>query len=103
MIMGQGSMIRQLDRATRVAANDASSSGRQKTLLDAQKNLQKAISNNNNAPHVNNFAGGVAGNSLQNLSNPTVVPILQAQTGAPFFTPVSVAQDNTRVQIINKY
>ncbi|MEZ4829535.1 MAG: RHS repeat-associated core domain-containing protein [Bacteroidia bacterium] len=87
-------MERQLDRTTRVARGEPSSSGR----VANQKNAQGKLNNANGA---NTYVSGTVGNGLQNVSDATRNAF--SIGGNPHFSivpPQPIAQDNTRVKII---
>ena len=96
-VVGDGKvkvMERQLDRTTRIARNDPTSSGRAANQRNAQSRL-------NNANNANDYVGGTVGNGLQNVSDATRSALsIGGNPQIPMVTPQPVAQDNTRVNII---
>jgi RHS repeat-associated protein len=87
-------MERQLDRTTRIARNDPTSSGRAANQRNAQSRL-------NNANNANDYVGGTVGNGLQNVSDATRSALsIGGNPQVPMVAPQPVARDNTRVNII---
>ena len=80
-----------LNRAERVALGDAKSSGRAQNVVDAEKSLEKAKSNN--------AAGEIqAGNTLQSTSDKVRTSLNSGNSNSTLLKPsAQIAQDNTRV------
>ncbi len=87
-------MERQLDRTTRIARNDPSSTGRAANQRNAQSRL-------NNANNANNYVGSTSGNVLQNTSDGVrSYMTIGNNQNVQILLPNPVAQDNTRVNTV---
>jgi RHS repeat-associated protein len=87
-------MERQLDRKSRIARNDPSSTGRATNRRNAQSRL-------NSANNTNNYLGSTSGNGLQNISDGVRNYItIGDNQNIHIELPNTIAQDNTRVNLV---